>query len=244
MTCLWPLPEGECFPADWDALQPAQQERGRQLASRTIERLTGYQVGTCPVTVRLQPGGRQCCGGFDAVLLHGGSGVVNWGGTWHNCGCGNALTDCEVTLPGPVGRIDEVKVDGVALATSDYHVEDERILVWTGAGDCPFPQGNSADVTVTYVNAYLPEPDGLAAMATLAYEFARACAAKGCRLPANVTNIVRQGISMNVVAGSFPGGKTGIHEVDAYLAQWNPNGLTSPSQVWSLDLPAHRVIGG
>lgn len=242
MTCLWPMPEGQCLPEDWATLPPEHQERGRYLASRTIERLTGYQVGSCPVTVR--PTARpRCCAAYDAAGSLDRPWVVNWAGEWQNCAPGGSPA-CEVHLPGPVGRVDTVTIDSVALDPNDYRVDDGHILVWTGDDPCPFPQGNSAVLEVTYVNAYLPEPDGLFAMATLAYEFARACAGSGCRLPANVTNIVRQGISMNVVAGSFPGGKTGIHEVDAYLGQWNPNGLTIPSQVWSPDLPAHRVIGG
>lgn len=243
MTCLWPMPEGQCLPEDWETLPAEHQERGRQLASRTMERLTGYQVGNCPVTVRIDRSSPRCTALYDALNV--GSGVVNWGGEWMNCGCsGQTGTHCEIELPGPVGRVDEVKADGVILEETDYEVQDGRYLVWTGETACPFPQGNTGEVEVTYVNAYLPEPDGLFAMATLAYEFARACSGKACRLPSNVTSIVRQGISMTLTPGSFPGGRTGIQEVDAYLGQWNPNGVTIPSQVWSPDLPSHRVIGG
>jgi hypothetical protein len=245
MTCPWPMPEGDCLPADWNTLPEPMRARGQQLASRTMEWLTAGQVGMCPVTIRPTPRAPRCAPAYDAMNIHGsGSGVVNWNGEWLNCGCGGAHSLCEVDLPAPVGRIDSVKVGATVLSADDYEIQDGHYLVWTGTGDCPFPRGNTEVLEVTYVNAYLPEPDGLSAYATLAYEFAKACAGKQCRLPSGVTNIVRQGISMNITPGSFPNGKTGINDVDAYLGQWNPHGLLIPSQVWSPDLPTHRVIGG
>jgi hypothetical protein len=48
---------------------------------------------------------------------------------------------------------------------------------------------------------------------------------------------------MEVAQGAFPDGRTGIHEVDAFVAIWNPRNI-DPPQVWSPDLPTYRRIGG
>lgn len=251
MTCPWPIDE-DCLPPDWTTLPDGMKERGLLLASRTLERLTGYRVGVCPVTIR------PClhtvkCGHYAESFGHGftaPSYVTNWGGTWSNgpCGC---TSQCEVRLPAPIGRIDEVRVNGVVLQATDYEVHNSDLLVWTGEGDCPFPssQDMSLPITepgtmaVTYVNAYPPGPEGTYAASVLALEFGLACAGENCRLPDGVRSIVRQGISMEIAAGSFPDGVTGIHEVDAYTAIWNPRNI-DPPVVWSPDLPQHRRIGG
>jgi hypothetical protein len=72
-------------------------------------------------------------------------------------------------------------------------------------------------------------------------EFAKACTGdKKCRLPGNVSQIVRQGLSIEVIGGSFPNGLTGIREVDTYTAQWNTKGRAQ-GVVIDPGAPAHRV---
>lgn len=250
MTCLWPLDE-TCLPEEWETIHPAAQERGRVYASRTLERLTGYQVGVCPVTIR--PAGTFHCEATDARWFGHGFGapvVVNWNGTWSNASC-CSRHHCEVDLPAPVGRVDQVWCNGTILDSWDYEVHNGHLLTWTGQGECPFPRNQdmskplteTGTMSVTYLNAYEPGPDGIFAATVLAVEFGLACSGQRCRLPDGVTSIVRQGISMQIAAGSFPDGKTGIHEVDAYTALWNPRNI-DPPVVWSPDLPQHRRIGG
>lgn len=243
MTCLWPL-SPDTLPDDWESYGQPTRDNARELASRTIERLTGYRVGVCPVTIEVcrRLHSVNCSMGLQAPSY--GFAPVSWGGRWMNTG---TCTDgcglrCEVKVPGPIGRIDSVVVGGTTLAPADYRIVNENLIEWTGVGDCPFPV--NGPVTVTYVNAYLPGPGGEFAATVLAVEFVKAIAGKnGCRLPPGVTAVVRQGISMNLPAGAFPDGRTGLREVDTFVALWNPHNI-DPPQVWSPDLPTHRRIGG
>jgi len=52
-----------------------------------------------------------------------------------------------------------------------------------------------------------------------------------------VTSIARQGVTMTFGTEMFPGGRTGIREIDAYLFSINPHGLKMPPMVWSPDVP-------
>ena len=74
-----------------------------------------------------------------------------------------------------------------------------------------------------------------------AVEYARACTGGKCRLPQGVTSIVRQGVSFEIEGGAFPNGFTGIREVDAWIALWNPDGLRQQAKVYSPDLKRPRL---
>ncbi len=47
---------------------------------------------------------------------------------------------------------------------------------------------------------------------------------------------------MDIATGSFPGGFTGIREVDAFISIWNPGGRRQQTQVWSPDIHTPRVM--
>lgn len=253
-VCPWPIDDA-CLPPEWDTVDPAIQERAIALASATLHRLTGYRVGGCPVTVRPC---KQACRGITSafVPLYGtGQGwwPQNWGGTWINgCGCtGDCSCDtlCEVNLPGPVGEVYEVKLNGGVVAADQYRIDGTK-LVWVGdQAGCPWPACQdmaAADTepdtfSVTYLNSWPVDSLGEYAAGILAAEFAAACTGGKCRLPATVTAVSRQGITYDVAAGTFPGGTTGIREVDAFIGLWNPDGLRQSSQVWSPDRTTPRV---
>jgi hypothetical protein len=96
---------------------------------------------------------------------------------------------------------------------------------------------------VTYLNSY--EPDQLAAYAcaVLAMEFAQACARQ--RLPPADHRAVHRrpsGPGVPVSDRGVPGGTTGIREVDAWLALWNPGTIRQAPAVWSPDQRAPRVV--
>jgi hypothetical protein len=250
--CLWPIAP-ECKTDQWDDLDEPVQELGLAYASATLERLTLGRVGVCPITIR--PCRQRPSAAAYAAASGPGFSPLNWNGVWTNvCGCDGGCTcasNCEIQLPPPVGRIDEVLVDGDVVDPGDYELQSGHILVWTGGGDCPWnlEQDMATALTepgtfaITYLNAYPVDLLGANAVTILALEFAKACASKTCQLPPNVTTLVRAGVSMQIAAGTFPGGKTGIREVDAYIALWNPKGHTSPGFVYSPDLPTHRVVG-
>jgi hypothetical protein len=250
--CEWPL-DPACFDEEWEALDPPTKARAAALASETLHRLSGYRVGGCPVTVR--PCTKGC---IDAFIPFYGPGYglrpgIDTVGNWVNgCGCqhGCSCTQmCEVVLPEPVGRVEEVRLDGTVVDPTTYRVDRNR-LVWTGDGDCPWPtcqamnkdNSKTGTFSVTYLNSY--EPDSLAAYAcaVLAMEFAQACLGNACRLPTTVSTVARQGLVFQVPTGAFPGGLTGIREVDAWLALWNPDSIRQAPAVWSPDQRAPRVV--
>jgi hypothetical protein len=237
--CAWPL-DPACLTAEWDAFPPEVQGRAHALAATTLRRLSGYRVGGCPITVR--PCIRGCLN--SALLAERGWGPSQLAdGSWVNsCGCQtdcSCTALCEVRLAAPVGPITWVKVDGVVVPPEDYRVDGDR-LVWTGSGECPWPicQDLASDDTevgtfaVRYLNAHAPDALAAYAAGVLAMEFAKACTGGKCRLPANVTSVSRQGVSYEMTAGSFPSGRTGIREIDAWLGLWNPEGMRQASTVW------------
>lgn len=241
--CLWPA-DPACFTSEWEALDEGVRVRALALASSSLEGLTAGRVGGCPITVR--PCSRRAC---SPAWAHSGGGPFypnNFGGQWFNtCMCSgtcSCTTMCEISLRAPVGRVDEVKVDGVPLDLADFRLDNGHILVWQGEGDCPMPASQNLSLpdtaegtfSITYLNAYSVDATGAAAVALLAMEFSKACTGRGkCSLPRNVTDVVRNGITFSVQAGLFPGGQTNIDTVDAFVRRYNPNNLTQQPTIWS-----------
>lgn len=243
---LWPV-DPACLTDDWESLEPSVRERSLALASATLHRLSGYRVTNCPITVR--PCKPACgCHAPEPYIYQG-----QWmphiaaGGRWVNsCGCSNfgcSCTElCAITLPGPIGRVDEVLVGAVDL-TAEVKVAGNQ-LIYTGGGDCPFPScqdlaadpGEPDTFTVTYINGYAPDSLAAYAAGIMAMEYAKACSGKSCKLPIGTTSVVRQGVSIEIATGSFPNGMTGIREVDAWISLWRPEGSPKRApRVWSPD---------
>lgn len=236
---IWPIlwPGGEA-PAGSDADMVARAEI---LAGQTLRMLTLNRVGGSVLTV--MPCARTCVSPrfsttlfFHPILLESGAYANCFCGS--GCGCRNAPS---VLLTGPVGRIDEVQVKGEILPATAYHVEDGNKLVrLDGKG---WPACSGPDFTVTYLQGNVVDDLGEYVGGLLALEFLNAMtSSKKCRLPANVTTVSRQGISMELSTGMFPDGTTGIKEVDAYLMQWNPYGMRTRPQVYSPDLPHQHAV--
>lgn len=238
-TCGWKFDLSCC---DWSevAADPDVAQRAMNLAVATLRMLTGFRVGGCPVTVR--PCAPNCgCGrgGFNPHIGVSGKWVNSCGHMGRGCGCGVVS---RIVLPGPVGRVDSVVQDGVELTEGvDYLVYDTGLVrvggTWPHCQDLTVPAGEEGTLTVTYLNAYVPDYGAAVAGGILACEYAKACQGKDCRLPRSVRSITRQGISMEMPAESFEGGLTGIREVDSWIKAWNPNGLKQAPQVYSLDMP-------
>jgi hypothetical protein len=147
-----------------------------------------------------------------------------------------------IDLPGPVGAVTEVLIDGVALDASNYRVEDGRYLVRLDSQ--PWPESSGDNFVVTYLNSYPVDEMGAHAAGVMAYEWYKAITRSKdkCRLPSNATNVARQGITIEVATGMFPEGVTGMPEIDAYLMLFNPFGLRVAPRVYSPDLPRHRQV--
>lgn len=245
MTCVWE-PDPACLGDKWADLTPEEQDRALRLATSSLQMLTYNRVGSCATTIRPCATERPCGCAWEPY---------NRGGQWFNgCPC---QTRCqavsEIALPGPVGAIYAIVIDGVAVAYEegwadagwdhlvwdrqydfrDFRIDEGNILVWQGAGDSPFPETQDLNKPlseagtwgIVYSQSYPVGPDAQIAVARLAMEFAEACKPKGkCSLPRGVTNVVRNGVSFTVEAGLFPGGLTGDTLVDAFILKWAPAG--------------------
>lgn len=256
-----------CYPpnTDWsctalteeelDQLDAAQKAKAEALAWYTIAALSGFAVAPCPTTVR--PCAARCSAGtWQTASVVGGSTFrpgINAQGMWVNgCGCSSG-DNCgctvmrEIQLPGPVGQIVAVTIDGAALAPSAYRVDNASRLVRTDGDPWPFcqdmnlPDGDPGTFSVTYYRGFGPDDMVLSAAGELAYEFYLSCQGQECRLPNGVTSIVRQGITMEIPASLWASGITGIDTVDTVIRIYNPNGLKQPSRVLSPDIPRPRV---
>lgn len=233
--------------------------RAEALSTQTLRMLTGYRVGGCPVVVR--PCKRSCVPSSWLTAPAGiGSfaGYAGWtfqpyvqDGKWLNaCGCWKDDCSCtalqQVPLPAPVGSIDSVWLDGELVPAMAYRVDNGNMLVRTDGGEWPVCQDMNIDdpseggFFVSYTNA-IPA-DGVASYAAglLAVEYAKACTGGKCRLPAGVSEITRAGITMTITTGAFPGGMTGIREIDSFIQFWNPYAVKSEAQVFSPDVPSPR----
>lgn len=251
----WDL-DPACLDTVWDGYPAAVQDRAGFLAVSTLRMLTSYRVGGCPVTLRpckpsLCPPGY--VGYTDGWTGSGGMHPYVSGGLWYNgCGCSGGCgckALCEISLPAPIGDLTEIKSDGVALDLEDFRVDNGHILVYEGSGDCPFnmeqnlnkPDTEVGTWSITYLNAYKPSALASYAAGVLAVEFAKACIGGKCRLPAGVTELVRAGVTMEITAGNFPGGFTGIKEVDSFIALYNPDGSNKrPPQIFTPSMPQYR----
>lgn len=239
----WPIDEG-C--GDWETVDEAVRDRSYSLAANTLRMLTGYQVGGCPTVVRpcaardLPHYDRYYSPSAGTFMPH-----IN-GGNWVNaCGCAPRGCSCVelsyVHLPGPVGEVFAVWLDGEQLTPADYIVQGDR--VYRVGGRWPVCQDILSDYqsvegtfAIEYQQGHQVDGDGAYAAGLLAYEFAKACAGKPCALPPTVTSVTRQGLSFTVASEAFPEGLTGIRAVDAYIRRFNPHGLKTPPQVISGDL--------
>lgn len=240
----WPVDTSCCAEA-WAEYDSVTKARARALAGQTMRMLTGYQVGGCPVTIRpCKP--NDCYGRSWNTWALGGYGQqfqpTNLGDTWLNVSCCGAngcscTRVCEIELPTPVGPISEIRIDGEIIDPSTYRVDNGRSLVrmggecWPACQDMTLPAGEIGTFTVTYLNAHPVDGLGAFAAGVLACEFALACTGQACRLPRGVTQVTRQGVSVQLQPATFTNGLTGIAEVDAEILRWNPHQLKAPARI-------------
>lgn len=268
MTVEIPAPASQCWPVDWsvcaqetlEELTPEQIAVAEAAAAQTLRMLTGYRMGGCPTTVR--PCNRSCVPGswltapdpgvYFAGVFGGGFGFspyVGLNGQWMNaCGCRGDGCSCvkvqEVRLPGIVGEVYSVVVDGITLPETSYRIDNGNMLVRTDGEAWPVCQDMNLDegegtFLVTYLDGNPIDGVGAMVAGLLAAEFAQACLGGNCALPSNVTNLVRAGVSQDFTEEMFPGGKTGQYTVDSFIRIWNPT-ETLPAGIYSPDAPRAR----
>src|SRR6478752_4440970 len=121
MTCL----DG----GDWDVLPIDVKTLAIGLASNTLHALSGRQVGGCPITVRPAPRGAICVPSYETRWMNPG---ISGNGYWVN-NVGINAEPWALRLPAPIGRIDSIKVDGLALDLTDFRVDDGDTIVYQGS---------------------------------------------------------------------------------------------------------------
>lgn len=236
MTCDWAV-DRSCLPElpaeDADGYEAALLARNgaEDLAVAILWALSGRQYGVCTTTVRPCP---TPLGGY-----RGGSPVVliRYQGRWMNVPCG-CRGRCQRTgpnvvhLPGPVVAVDAVTIGGQVLPESAYALEGD--VLYRREAHWPMqyldrPLGDPGTWAVEYRRGQ-PVPPGVDKLTgLLAQELLAACSGSGkCRLPRNVTNVTRQGVTYQVYDPNaiYSAGKTGLPEVDTWLAAVNPHRVT------------------
>jgi hypothetical protein len=235
-----PTPEEQ---AAYDAALAARNA-AEDLAVSVLWALSGRQFGLCPHSVRpcpppIYPPWREVSA-YSPVTSY----VLSWeGDRWLNWPCGCLGGRCQLTgpravhLPGPVASIEEVTIAGAVLNASEYVLEGDVLyrkgtLIWP-AQNLGRPLGEAGTWSVEYLRGY-PPPAGTATyVGTLAAEFLKACDGGNCRLPRTVTTASRNGVTYRVYdpAVIYGDGKTGIPEIDLWLAAVNPHHLMAAPQV-------------
>lgn len=214
------------------------------LATSSLQALTNNRVGACPITIRPCPEVRRCRCAWNPQI--GTDGL--WRNTcYHRTLCGRVS---EIDLPGPVGYIDSLRIDGaeVDITNGDWRLDDGHLLVWQGEGDSPIPDTQDLSKpdteagtwSVSYSQSYPVNEDARLAVAVLAMEFAKACKPKGkCDLPRGVTSVVRSGVTFQIEAGLFPNRLTGLDIPDQFILKWRPPG--SPDRTAVVFDPRRRT---
>lgn len=253
--CLdWPV----VWTCDVSTEQAAVTGTAVAAATEILWGLSGRQFGTCDVKIR--PCRRDCANapwGWNE-LMPGSSWLqpVLYQGNWYNVVCGGCSTsDCscssisEVILPATATEIVEVKVDGIELLPGEYRLDNNRLLVrigdmWPWCNDLSEDDDEVGTWSVTARFGRTVPEGGALAVGELACEILKAIGGEDCRLPRQVTQLARQGVTISFpdVTALFAKGRTGLFLSDLFIATWNPNGLRAPSRVYSIDrAPARRT---
>lgn len=225
-------------------------DRWQAVATELLWAASGRRAGLCEVTVR--PCLRHCDGGV----------AFAWGpykgmdGEWRNfatCGCVgdcSCVELCEIVLEGPVDSVVQILIGEDELMQENFRLDlvggEYRLLrtdggCWDACSDITAECGTIGAFCVTYMKGIAPSDLAIAAVSELTSELIKACDAscRTCRLPKNVTQVVRRGVAI-----TFESGMTWLKSlplVAAFIDTVNPEGLSSQSTVWSPDISAVRT---
>lgn len=146
-----------------------------------------------------------------------------------------------VTLPDPpVVAVDTVTVGGDPFTAWTAWLPSALLERTDGE---PWPLNGT--VAVTFRHGLAPPSGGVAAASALALELGKARVGDGnCRLPKRVTNLQREGVTVALLDQGevLDKGRTGLLDVDGWIASVNPRGLTRRMSAWSPDQPRTRRV--
>lgn len=254
----WPV----YYPCDVAGVDSALLARALRFATEVVWALSGRQFGLCTVTLR--PCRRDCSdvspygwswSEWPAGLTYPTPALI--GGAWFNLVCGGCGDNCscnrvsEVDLPAPVHDVVQVKVDGTPLVTGAYRLDDNRHLVRIDGGEwprCNDLNRSDAQIGTWSVTARFGQdvPEGGAwAVGELTCQYVAGATGADCRLPQSVTQLVRQGVTIqfDIVSELLKEGLTGLYFVDSFITTWNPSHLRRRSRTYSVDVPDPRRAG-
>lgn len=253
--CEWNIdPAGVC--PDWADYSADVKEAALDLAVGFLWAQTGRRYGVCPMTIR--PGNQRqgTPRAYVAFPVWPGQepfpgGPYLFGGSWFNApaGCSSACcgsAGCAVILRGPVATVEEVTVDGEVVPASAYRVDVsggawllQRVdgLCWPGCQNMAVSEDEEGSFAVTYGYGVVPPPMLRIAAGMLACEYGKFLTSGSCGLPAQMTSLTRQGVTVEVAPPDPETGSTGIKIVDDVIAALNPSGRKSPPLVLSPDQP-------
>lgn len=260
--------QGPCAP--WDVIWCCDLPAGSSAisgdaltaATEVLYHLSGQQFGLCEFTFR--PCRHECWG---TGWPYDGGHWWQWGGmyprpflfdgAWFNLTCGGCPGTCacrelsEAWLPGPIGTVTQVKLDGQIMPVASYRVDDFRKLVRTDGGVWPICQrldladteADTWSVTVT-IGQTVPTI-GQYAVGELACEIINSCLGNVCALPKNATSVTRQGITIDFPTFSelLSAGLLGLKWTDMFIATYNPSRLRAAPMVFDVDGQAYRRTG-
>lgn len=201
-------------------------ESSLQIASQILYKLTGekYQ-GIHTVTEKYNPNS-------SGAALHTTPALIQ--GQMYNLprnasGCNDKL----YLRHRPIRDVSEIVEMGTVLNPNSYELRNRTFLVKknrTGwLSDCI----NELEITYTY--GALPPTAGKLAAIKLANELNLSMiGSSDCALPARVTSVSRQGVSISVLDPQdfLEEGRTGLYEVDLFLKAFNPDNAKKKSKLF------------
>lgn len=237
----------------WGSYSADEQAYALRFATFVLWAATGRRYGLCPVTVRP-------CKPVQEPLYMAFPVVASWG-LWVSadaaissavapvgCCAGSCACDAQaMALPGPVGAVTAVVINGVTLDPSAYRLAGSSIIrqdgnAWPTTQDMSAPAGTAGTWSVSYTRGEAVPPPVLDAAGIYACEIARGRAGGSCFLPYKVQSVTRQGTQIEFVDTTdyLNEGLTGVAEVDQLIRMDNPYKLKSRPRVLSLDLPTYQ----
>lgn len=267
LSCLcpgWSNNPGEWTPAQRSAVERATELLWRLTAGRygLCHRIVRPCKRACP-TPRHQAGSWAMDGIWVDVPSACGCGCVT---ACDDCDCGQGPD--RITVPGPIyapavapcasdphhpaNRPVQVWIDGELLDPSRYWIQAPNQVVrtdgqrWPQCQDTAVPHNAEGAFAISYWIGHPVPAGGRSAVARLACEIHKSCTGDGsCALPERVQTVAREGITYTMLdpMQHLDEGRTGLADVDMWLATVNPGSIRAPSTVWSPDQAKARREG-
>lgn len=123
----------------------------------------------------------------------------------------------------PIQSVDEVRLDGVEMDTTDYRLDRSKWLVrmdgqrWPSCNSFDLPNSSSVEIQVDATVGREPPIELKIACADLVCEMKKACnGSEQCKLPPHVRNVARRGVEIEIddITSLFKDGLFGIPSID------------------------------